>query len=33
MERKGRYRGRRALDYGFTDIDGAQPRPLTEADV
>jgi NAD(P)-dependent dehydrogenase (short-subunit alcohol dehydrogenase family) len=22
-----------ALDYGFTDIDGAQPRPLTDADV
>lgn len=22
-----------ALDYGFTDIDGAQPRPLTEADI
>jgi len=22
-----------ALDYGFTDIDGKQPRPLTEADI
>ena len=22
-----------ALDYGFTDIDGSQPRPLTRADV
>ena len=22
-----------ALDYGFTDIDGAQPRPLSEADI
>jgi NAD(P)-dependent dehydrogenase (short-subunit alcohol dehydrogenase family) len=22
-----------ALDYGFTDIDGRQPRPLTLADV
>jgi dehydrogenase/reductase SDR family member 1 len=22
-----------ALDYGFTDVDGKQPRPLTLADV
>jgi len=22
-----------ALDYGFADIDGKQPRPLTEADI
>jgi NAD(P)-dependent dehydrogenase (short-subunit alcohol dehydrogenase family) len=22
-----------ALDYGFTDIDGKQPKPLTEADI
>jgi NAD(P)-dependent dehydrogenase (short-subunit alcohol dehydrogenase family) len=22
-----------ALDYGFTDIDGQRPRPLTEADI
>ena len=22
-----------ALDYGFTDIDGRQPRPLTEVDI
>jgi hypothetical protein len=22
-----------ALEYGFTDIDGRQPRPLTIADV
>jgi hypothetical protein len=22
-----------ALEYGFTDIDGRQPRPLTLADV
>ena len=22
-----------AIDYGFTDIDGKQPRPLTEADI
>ena len=22
-----------AVDYGFTDIDGKRPRPLTEADI
>ena len=22
-----------ALEYGFTDVDGKQPRPLTLADV
>jgi dehydrogenase/reductase SDR family protein 1 len=22
-----------ALDYGFTDVDGTQPRPVTVAEV